>query len=144
MQINLIPDLSLVAVLVIFIINYLVVRRFFVQPVNQILEEREAEVKGADALYQQAITRYSEATAEIEAQVHAARRDAATRREAFRAEATAHRNSLVERTQAEAQQIVSSADAKLSQDVATARERIKSESESLAKLAAERILGRAV
>jgi F0F1-type ATP synthase membrane subunit b/b' len=41
MQINLAPDLSLFAIMVIFILNYLIVRKFFLQPVNAILEERE-------------------------------------------------------------------------------------------------------
>ena len=51
---------------------------------------------------------------------------------------------MIEKTQNEAKQIVSEADEKLSADVEAAREKIVRESESLAKLAAERILGRAV
>ena len=37
MQINLTPDLSLLAIMVIFIINYMVVRKFFLQPINEVL-----------------------------------------------------------------------------------------------------------
>jgi F0F1-type ATP synthase membrane subunit b/b' len=51
---------------------------------------------------------------------------------------------VLDRTNAEAKQIVTDADAKLGSDVAAARDQIKRESESLARLAAERILGRAV
>ena len=43
MQISLMPDLSLLAVMVIFIMNYLVVRKFFLEPINRVMEEREHE-----------------------------------------------------------------------------------------------------
>ena len=43
MQINLTPDLSLLAIVVIFFLNYLVVRRFFFKPITEIIESRESE-----------------------------------------------------------------------------------------------------
>ncbi|MGN6186990.1 MAG: ATP synthase F0 subunit B [Thermoanaerobaculia bacterium] len=144
MQINLAPDLSLFAIMVIFILNYLVVRKFFLQPVNAILEERETETRSAEKLYEDALARFNEATAQTENQLHAAKRDAAAVRDRFRNEAGAYRQQVVERTQGEARQIVSEADAKLTSDVAVARDKIVRDSETLAHLAAERILGRAV
>jgi F0F1-type ATP synthase membrane subunit b/b' len=144
MQINLKPDLSLLAIMVIFIMNYLVVRRFFLQPINGILEARETETRSAEQLYEDALARFSEATAQTEAQLHAAKREAAQVRDRFRAEASAYRQQMVDKTNAEARQTIGEADASLSQDVAVAREQIVRESESLARLAAERILGRAV
>ena len=39
MQINLVPDPSLLAIVVIFFLNYLVVRRFFLKPINDIIGE---------------------------------------------------------------------------------------------------------
>jgi F0F1-type ATP synthase membrane subunit b/b' len=50
----------------------------------------------------------------------------------------------VAKTGEEARQIVAQADEKLGRDVADARDKIQRESESLARLAAERLLGRAV
>jgi F0F1-type ATP synthase membrane subunit b/b' len=144
MQINLFPDKSLFAVLVIFVINYFVVRRFFIRPVNAVMEAREHETRSADALYEQAMNRFRDATAEMEAQLHGAKRTAAQVRERYRAEATAHRTAVVEKTSGEARGLVDEADAKLKEDVATARETIVRDSESLARVAAERILGRAV
>jgi F0F1-type ATP synthase membrane subunit b/b' len=144
MQINLAPDLSLLAIMVIFILNYLVVRRFFLQPINAVLEERETEQKSAEQLYEDALARLSEATSQTEAQLHAAKREASLVRDRFRGEAAAHRQQVVDRTNAEARQAIEQAEAKLKNDVETARERIVRESESLARLAAERILGRAV
>jgi F0F1-type ATP synthase membrane subunit b/b' len=144
MQINLAPDLSLFAIMVIFILNYLIVRKFFLQPVNAILEERETETRSAEKLYEDALARFNEATAQTENQLHAAKREAAQVRDRFRGEAAAYRQQVVERTQGEARQIVADADTKLSSDVAVARETIVRDSDNLARLAAERILGRAV
>jgi F-type H+-transporting ATPase subunit b len=144
MQINLTPDLSLLAIMVIFLLNYLVVRRFFFQPINQVREEPATETRTAEELYEQSLGRFNEATAQMEQQLHVAKREAATVREKSRAEAAAYRQQTVERTQGEAKQLVGEAETKLQSDVAAARQHIATESESLARLAAERILGRAV
>lgn len=144
MQINLAPDPSLLAIMVIFILNYMVVRRFFLRPINEVLEARDAETKSAEKLYEEALARFDEATAQTEAQLHAAKRDAAQLRDRYRGEAAAYRQQVVDRTSAEAKQIVADADQRLAADVVAAREQIVRESDSLARLAAERILGRAV
>jgi len=141
---NLLPDLSLFAIMVIFILNYLVVRKFFLEPINAVLDARELETRTAENAYDEALARFNDATAKMEAQVHAAKRDAAQLRDRFRGEAAAHRQQVIERTSGEARQIVSEADQKLQREVAAAREQIVRESDSLARLAAERILGRAV
>lgn len=144
MQIDLAPNLSLLAIMGIFLLNYLVVRKFFLQPINEVLEAREHETKSAESLYEGALARYQDATAQVEAQLHTAKRDAAQIRERFRGEAAAYRQDVVDRTGGEGRQLVAEADAKLAGDVTVARETIARESESLARLAAERILGRAV
>ena len=144
MQINLAPDLSLFAIMVIFILNYLVVRHFFLRPINEVLEARAAETRTAEQLYEEAIARFNEATAKTEEQLHGAKRDAMLVRDRFRGEAGVYRQQVVDRTSGEARQIVADATAKLSSDVEVARKHIVTESEALAHLAAERILGRAV
>ncbi len=144
MQINLTPDLSLLAIMVIFIMNYLIVRKFFLQPINGILEARETETRSAEQVYEEALARFSEATAQTEAQLHAAKREAAQLRERFRGEAAAYRQQVVDKTNVEARKLLGEADERLSNDVAVAREQIVRGSESLAREAATRILGRAV
>ena len=144
MQINLAPDPSLLAIMVIFLLEYLVVRKFFLQPINTVIEEREQERRTAEQLYEEALARFNEATSQMEAQLHVAKRDASTIRDKYRTEASAHRNQVIEKTQSDAKQVVSEAEAKLTAEVKTARDRIVRESESLARLAAERILGRSV
>jgi F0F1-type ATP synthase membrane subunit b/b' len=144
MQINLTPDYSLLAIMVIFILNYLIVSKFFLRPINQVIEAREHEVRSASELYEQAMARLAEATTLMEEKLHAARHQAADVRDAFRKEAATYRTAIVDKTHNEAGSIVSEADEKLKGDVAAARAKIVTESESLARLAAERILGRAV
>ena len=144
MQIDLTPNLSLLAIMAIFIANYWVVRKFFLQPINNVLEARETETKSAERLYEDALARFNEATSDAEARLHIAKREAASVRDKFRTEASAHRTQVLERTGSEAKAIISDADAKLAADVEAARTKIVSESEALAHLAAERILGRPV
>jgi F-type H+-transporting ATPase subunit b len=143
-MINLVPDLSLLAIMAIFIATYFVVSRFLVRPVMAVIESREHETQSALEIYEAAMARFNEATAKMEEQLHIAKRQAGDVRERFRAEAAAHRNALIEKTNAEAEKIVSEADVQLTRDVATARQTIVRDSESLARLAAERILGRPV
>jgi F-type H+-transporting ATPase subunit b len=144
MQIDLAPDPSLLAILVIFVLNYLVVRTFFLKPINQVLESRETETRSAEKLYEDALARFNEATAQMENQLHGAKREAALLRDRFRGEAGAFRQDVLDRTGGQAKQIVGEADASLQRDVKEAREKIVRESDSLARLAAARILGRAV
>ena len=144
MQIKLAPDLSLLAIMVIFLLNYLIVRKFFLHPINEVLEARATETRSAEKLYEDALGRFNEATAQTEAQLHAAKREAAQLRERSRGEAGAYRQQVVERTSAEGREIIDQADAKLRADVEAARTKIVADSDSLARLAAERILGRAI
>jgi F-type H+-transporting ATPase subunit b len=138
------PDLSLLAIVVIFLLNYLVVRKFFLEPINGVLEARDSETRSAEKLYEEALGRMNEATTRMETQLHGAKREAAQLRDKYRGEAAAYRQQIVDRTSGEGKQIVSEADQRLQRDVAEARTKIVSESDSLARLAAERILGRAV
>lgn len=142
MQINLTPDWSLLAIMAIFIANYFVVRHFFLRPVNQLLIERKQEIQSSEALYEESMARFSESTSEMEARLAEARKKGAEVREARRAEAAAQRSQLLETTRRSAEQITSRAETELREETASARERILRESEALARLAAEKILGR--
>ena len=144
MQINLAPDWSLLAIVAIFILNYLVVRKFFFQPINEVLETRARETKSAEEIYEDSLARFNEATSRMEEQLHVAKRDASSIRDRFRSEAGVYRADVVSRTQAEARQQVGAATTRLDADVKEAREKILHDAESLARMAAERILGRAV
>ncbi|HEY0789365.1 MAG TPA: ATP synthase F0 subunit B [Thermoanaerobaculia bacterium] len=142
MQINLTPDWSLLAIMAIFIANYFVVRHFFLRPVNRLLIDRKQEIQSSEALFEESMTRFGEATSEMEARLAEARKKGAEVREARRAEAAAQRSQLLGATRTSAEQMTSQAETELRAETASARERIVRESEALARLAAEKILGR--
>jgi F-type H+-transporting ATPase subunit b len=142
MQIDLKPDGSLLAILAIFIANYFVVRFFFLRPVNRLLTERQHEIQSSEALYEESMSRFHEATSEMEARLAEARKRGAEMREARRAEAAAERAKLLGGTRADAERMTARAETELRAETTTARERIVRESDALARLAAEKILGR--
>src|ERR1700694_4850162 len=120
MQINLMPDLSLFAVMVIFLLNCLVVSRFLIRPINNVLEAREHDARSAQETYENALAGFKAATAEIEDKLHRARREASQLRDRFRADAATLRAGLIERTLAEASRMVTEAEARLKRDLAAA------------------------
>lgn len=142
MQINLMPDFSLLVVMVIFLLEYIIVSRYFLRPINDVIESREAEARSALEIYEQSLGRFNEATGQIENRLHEAKREAAQLREKFRSEAGSHRASLVERTTGEAKKLIAETEERLARDIRGAREKLARDAESLARLAAERLLGR--
>lgn len=139
---NLTPDWSLLVILAIFIANYFVVRAFFLKPINSVLVAREQEILGAEAVFEESMARFHEATSEMEARLIEARRKGSSIREARRSEAAATRSELIAETRQKAEGLTENAEQNLRADVVTAREKIERESEALARLAAEKILGR--
>ena len=138
------PDFTLLIIVVLFFINYLIVRTFFLRPINRILTERESEIGSAQKQYEEALGRFNEATSGIEAKLHEARREASNVRESRRAAAVTHRQQLIERTRGQAEKTVAEATTTLKKDVATARESIVRDAEAMARMAVERIIGRKI
>ena len=97
---NLTPDWSLLVILAIFIANYFVVRAFFLKPINGVLVAREQEILGAEAVFEESMARFHEATSEMEARLIEARRKGSSIREARRSEAAATRAELTQHLEA--------------------------------------------
>ena len=138
------PDLSLLAVMAFFVLTYFVTSKFLVEPINGVLEARAHDARTAEERHEEALKRFNEATAQIEERLHLAKREAAQLRDQYRAEAAGHRAALIDRAGNEAKGLVTEAEERLRQELEAARDRIVRESESLARLAAERLLGRSV
>jgi F0F1-type ATP synthase membrane subunit b/b' len=142
--INLTPDKSLIAIMVIFFLEYLVLRKFFFQPLNKVMTDREKDVRDAAARHEDALTRFNEATREMEARIVQAKKQGSEFREALKTEAARQRAAAVEKTRKDAEAIVASASAELASAVTAARQKIDGEVGALARLAVERIVGRAL
>ena len=137
-------DQSLIALMVIFFFEYLVVRYFFLQPLNKVMGEREKDVRDAAMRHADALARFNEAARELDARVGQAKKQGSELREALKAEAAKQRAEAVANTRQEADRIVGSATAELDASVTSARQKIDSEVGALARLAVERIVGRAL
>lgn len=144
MQINLTPDSSLLWIMAIFLANYLVVRKYFLKPVNDILVFRDREAQDAQSLYESSLASFQAATSEVETKLHEAKRKGAEVREGLRAEAMQQRTKTVEQTRAEAESMLKDAAGRLAADVNEAREKVVRDAATLAKMAADRIAGRAL
>lgn len=140
--IDLTPDKSLIAIMVIFVLEYLVLRRFFFQPLNRVMTEREKDVRDAAVRHEDALARFNEATREMEARIAQAKRRGSEFRESLKADAAKQRAEAVEATRKEASSIVGSASAELTSAVTAARQKIDGDISALARLAVERIVGR--
>src|ERR1051325_7766769 len=116
MQIKLVPDLSLFVVMAIFIVEYIVVSRFFIRPINDVLEAREHDTRTANEVFEAAMAKFNEETNRMEERLHIAKREAGAVRDRFRAEATAHRTAVVDKTTQEAQSFVRDADERRSEE----------------------------
>lgn len=141
-MIKLTPDLSLLAIIAIFIVNYLIVKTWLVKPINEVLEWRNARVREADLKHEEALTRLNAATRDIESRLMDAKREGSEVRERYRREASEKRETRLRQTRSEAEAMVAEASSQLDAEVQTVRQSIVKESEQLARLAAERILGR--
>ncbi len=137
-------DKSLIALMVIFFLEYLVVKHFFLQPLNKVMSEREKDVRDAAARHEDALARFNEAAREMEARLGQAKKQGSELRESLKAEAAKHRAEAVDGTRQEADRIVGNASAELGSAVTSARQKIDGEISALARLAVERIVGRAL
>ncbi|HVT45114.1 MAG TPA: ATP synthase F0 subunit B [Thermoanaerobaculia bacterium] len=142
MQIDLTPDPSLLVIIAIFVANYFVVRKWFLRPINQILTDREGEIRGAEKRYEESLAKFNLAVAEMEEKLHHAKREGSEVRERERSEALEQRQQVIRKTRAEAEAIVATADEELRAEVGRAKEMVVREADELARMAAERILGR--
>ena len=52
-------DKSLIALMVIFFLEYLVVKHFFLQPLNKVMGEREKDVRDAAVRHEDALARFT-------------------------------------------------------------------------------------
>jgi F0F1-type ATP synthase membrane subunit b/b' len=141
---NIFPDFTLLIIVVLFFVNYLIVRTFFLKPINRILTDRETDISSAQKRFEEALGQFNEATSAIEAKLHQARREASNVRESRRVAAVSHRQQLIERTRSEAEKTVVQATSSLKKDVVAAREKIVRDAEALARMAVERIIGRKI
>ena len=138
------PDLSLLLIMVIFWGTYAVLRRFVLEPLGTILEERERAVASSTAALAAMLDQEKETLMGIDRRLTEARRDALAARHAARGEANARRQAILEAAREKARLAAAEAHARLERDVSAARSDLAKNARATAVEIASKALGRRI
>ena len=136
------PDFSVVWVIVFVLLMVFVLNRFLFRPVLRVMDERERAIRSARDLADRSASDARAATAEFEQKTAAARAAMYKQMDDMRRVAMAERADSLARTRAAADAEVAAAAATLKAEADEARRRLDAEAEALGTAVAERILGR--
>ena len=139
-----IPDLSVLWVIVLVLGLTLIVQRFFFGPLLRVMHERESATKKALALAAEADRRAHAAAADYEAQMSAARNDVYRQMEQVRREALDRRAAFVAQARQEAEASRAKAVREIEASVAAARTALTTDAVTLSQSIVERVLERRV
>ena len=137
-----IPDLSVVWVIVFVLLLSVLLDRLLLRPMTRIMSEREGAVQSARELAESSRARAQAASDEFEAKTRAARADVYRQMEEKRRVALERRASLVAATRREVEQSLHDAAQRLHKQAAAARAQHERDSDTLAAIIVERVLGR--
>lgn len=136
------PNLSVVWVIVLLLALTVIVERLLLRPVLEVIRKREDAIQSAQELARRSAAEAQAAAAEFDRRTTAARAEIYREMDDMRRGALARRAEIVAETRAEAEAAVAEAARQLSADVENARRRLEMEAQALGTAAAERILGR--
>ena len=132
----------MVLILAIFFATLWVLNRFLFQPVSAILDERQSDAEAAARTLAQAEAEYRSAVERIETQLSLARREALKIREENRAEGHRVRDAQVEAAKKDAADRLNAAAEELALQARQAREEMPGRIASIVSMLVEKILGR--
>ena len=136
------PDLSVLWVIVLVLILSVVLNRLIFRPLLNAIAQREQAANLARTLAEKAAEEARRAAAEFEEKTAAARAEVYGQMDEMRRVALEERTALIDATRKDAEETLAQARAQLDRDVTDARARLDAEAEQLAGQAATRILGR--
>jgi len=136
------PNVSMLLILAIFFATLWVLNRFLFAPVSAILDEREREAGTAARSLSEAEAGFRAAVEKIENELSLARREALKIREENRAEGHRAREAQVDAAKKEAADRLHAASEELAQRAAQAREELPGRISSIVSTLVEKILGR--
>jgi F-type H+-transporting ATPase subunit b len=137
-----IPDLSVVWVVLFVLVLAFVLNRWLFRPLTRIMDERAARVKSATELAEAAAEKTRQAAAEFEARTRAAQAEIYREMDEKRRAALDERATLVAETRQEVEQSLADAKAQLDRQAAEARARLEQDADRLGAAVVERVLGR--
>ena len=136
------PDLSVLVVIAAVLILAAVLDRALFKPLTRVMREREAAVKSAIQLAEQATEKAKAASADLDAKVATARAETYRQLDDRRRAAQEYRTELIGRTRQEVEASLAEAKSKLEAQTAEARAKLDSDAEALGAEIVQKVLGR--
>jgi F-type H+-transporting ATPase subunit b len=136
------PDLSVLAVIAAVLILAAVLDFALFKPLTRVMREREAAVKSALQLAEDATTKAQTAARDLDAKVAAARAETYKQMDERRRAAQDYRNELIGLTRQEVDTALSEAKVKLEAQTAAARATLDKDADSLGAEIVQKVLGR--
>ena len=136
------PDLSVLAVIAAVLILAAVLDFALFKPLTRVMRQREAAVKSALQLAEDATTKAQTAARDLDAKVAAARAETYTQMDERRRAAEDYRNELIGLTRQEVDAALSEAKVKLEAQTAAARATLDKDADALGAAIVQKVLGR--
>jgi len=140
------PRLILVVLLAIaaFVAVYAIAKRYLFLPLSAILDERQREEREAARLHAEGVTSLEAAVSRAERALALARGEALKAREDLRAQGRAHLEARLAEARRAAEEAVKRATTEIKGETRRSAAELPDRSRSLARLLAEKILGRKI
>lgn len=136
------PNLSVIWVIVFILVLTFVVDRLLLRPVLGVIKKREETIESARALAQRSTVEAKAASDEFERKTAAARTELYREMDDMRRAALGRRAEIVAQTRTEAEAQIADAARRLDAEARDAKARLETDAQALGAAAAEKILGR--
>jgi F-type H+-transporting ATPase subunit b len=136
------PDLSVIWVIVFILVLTFIVDRLLLRPVLGVIKKREDAIESARALAQRSTVEARAAGDEFERTTSAARAELYREMDDMRRAALGRRAEIVAQTRAEAEALIADAARRFDAEARDAKARLEADAQTLGTAAAEKILGR--
>jgi len=138
----LIPDLSVVWIIVFVILLSIILDRLLLRPVTRVMQRREGAIQSARDLAESSRAKAQAATDEFESKTRAARTDVYRQMDEKRRAALDRRAAILASTRSEVEKTAGEAAERLRTQADAARTQIDRDADTLATTIVERVLGR--
>ena len=135
-------DVTFLYIVVIFLLCTWVLKRFLFAPLSAILDGRRDRASAAARSYAESLEALSRTVAEAEEKLALARREALKVRENLRGEGASQLSKRLEEARAASEAAVNDAVKRIEAEAAASAEKLPADARSLARVLAEKILGR--
>jgi F-type H+-transporting ATPase subunit b len=138
------PDYTFVVQIALFVALWIVLKRFWFDPALRIVRERAARSEGAIAEARAIQAEAERLRAEHAGALDQVRAEAQREMQHIVRAAEAEQKRIIEEAREEAQRTITDVRARIAEDVAVARQGLRESAQDIAKIVAEKVLGRGV